>query len=229
MLIPYSILFRSIISPLAICIGTFTAFNFLPVVTRQSVPITCFSGSFRCLKEVTKVELLTTKGKIIVTLFHDSAPLTTGSFIDLVKHGAYNGTPFLRVIRELKPFVVHVGEIESTTTTEVSGYHNVSKSIVKQPRILPMEITLEDKKEPLYGKSVINIENMSRIKSLHNRGTLAMSHSQDSNSVGSPFYIVLRPLPELDGRYTVFGQVIEGMDILDKIEEDDHLIQARVL
>ncbi|HRD41611.1 MAG TPA: peptidylprolyl isomerase, partial [Prochlorococcaceae cyanobacterium AMR_MDS_5431] len=83
--------------------------------------------------------------------------------------------------------------------------------------------------EPLYGKSVVNIENMSRIKNLHNRGTLAMSHYQDSNSISSPFYIVLRPLPELDGRYTVFGQVTEGMDILDKIEESDHLIQARVL
>lgn len=52
---------------------------------------------------------------------------------------------------------------------------------------------------------------------LHLRGTLAMARSQDPNSAGSQFYICLAPLPQLDNKYTVFGQVISGMEVADKI------------
>jgi len=51
----------------------------------------------------------------------------------------------------------------------------------------------------------------------HQRGTLAMARSMEPNSAGSQFYICVAPQPALDGKYTVFGQVIEGMDAVDKI------------
>jgi peptidyl-prolyl cis-trans isomerase B (cyclophilin B) len=46
---------------------------------------------------------------------------------------------------------------------------------------------------------------------------LLISHSQDPNSAGSQFYICLRDLPNLDNNYVVFGKVIKGMDVVDKI------------
>jgi peptidylprolyl isomerase/peptidyl-prolyl cis-trans isomerase B (cyclophilin B) len=51
----------------------------------------------------------------------------------------------------------------------------------------------------------------------HLRGTVAMARSSDPNSAGSQFYICLSPQPQLDGKYTVFGRVIEGMDVVDRI------------
>jgi len=51
----------------------------------------------------------------------------------------------------------------------------------------------------------------------HLRGTLAMARSQDPNSAGSQFYICLAPQPALDGQYTVFGQVLSGMEVVDQI------------
>lgn len=51
----------------------------------------------------------------------------------------------------------------------------------------------------------------------HLRGTLSMARAQDPNSAGSQFFICLRPAPMLDGKYTVFGQVIKGMDAADRI------------
>ena len=51
----------------------------------------------------------------------------------------------------------------------------------------------------------------------HIRGTVAMARSQDPDSAGSQFYICLEPQPDLDGKYTVFGQVIEGLNVLDGI------------
>jgi len=51
----------------------------------------------------------------------------------------------------------------------------------------------------------------------HRRGTLSMARKPDPNSAGSQFFICLKPQPGLDGQYTVFGQVIQGMDVVDKI------------
>lgn len=51
----------------------------------------------------------------------------------------------------------------------------------------------------------------------HLRGSLGMARSQDPNSAGSQFYICLKDLPRLDANYVVFGKVIKGMDVVDKI------------
>ncbi len=55
----------------------------------------------------------------------------------------------------------------------------------------------------------------------HLDGTLAMARSADPDSAGSQFYICLGPQPALDGQYTVFGQVIGGMDVVRAIEVGD--------
>jgi len=53
----------------------------------------------------------------------------------------------------------------------------------------------------------------------HVKGTLSMARSQDVNSAGSQFFICLAPTPNLDGQYTAFGQVVEGMDVVDKFNQ----------
>lgn len=55
----------------------------------------------------------------------------------------------------------------------------------------------------------------------HLRGTVAMARSSLPDSAGSQFYICIAPQPSLDGQYTVFGQVIEGLEVIDKIAVDD--------
>lgn len=51
----------------------------------------------------------------------------------------------------------------------------------------------------------------------HNRGVLSMARSQDPNSAGSQFFIVVKDSHFLDGQYTVFGEVLDGMDVADEI------------
>ncbi|MCK4224345.1 MAG: peptidylprolyl isomerase [candidate division Zixibacteria bacterium] len=53
----------------------------------------------------------------------------------------------------------------------------------------------------------------------HNRGSLAMARSQDPDSAGSQFYFCLKALSNLDGNYVVFGKVVKGMDVVDKIAQ----------
>jgi peptidylprolyl isomerase/peptidyl-prolyl cis-trans isomerase B (cyclophilin B) len=63
----------------------------------------------------------------------------------------------------------------------------------------------------------------------HERGTVAMARSQDQDSAGSQFYICFGPQPHLDGQYTVFGQVTEGMDVVDQIKQGDTMNKVSVL
>lgn len=62
----------------------------------------------------------------------------------------------------------------------------------------------------------------------HLRGTIAMARTGDNvnperKSSGSQFYICLEPAPFLNGQYTLFGGVVEGMDVVDKIKVGDHI------
>jgi cyclophilin family peptidyl-prolyl cis-trans isomerase len=62
----------------------------------------------------------------------------------------------------------------------------------------------------------------------HLEGTVAMARSSDPDSAGSQFYITLAPQPSLDGQYTVFGQVIEGIEVAHKIEQGDVMVKISI-
>ena len=55
----------------------------------------------------------------------------------------------------------------------------------------------------------------------HKRGTLSMARTSDPNSAGSQFFICFADCPMLDNQYTVFGEVVRGMDVVDKITRRD--------
>ena len=63
----------------------------------------------------------------------------------------------------------------------------------------------------------------------HLTGTLAMARSEHPDSAGSQFYICLAPQPGLDGQYTVFGQVVEGMDLVNKIVKGDVMKKVTIV
>ncbi|MFZ2956231.1 MAG: peptidylprolyl isomerase [Candidatus Ozemobacteraceae bacterium] len=57
----------------------------------------------------------------------------------------------------------------------------------------------------------------------HEKGTLAMARSEDPNSAGSQFYICLDRIPHLDNSYTVFGKVVKGLDVPEKVKQGDKM------
>ncbi len=60
-------------------------------------------------------------------------------------------------------------------------------------------------------------ESAGRLK--HKRGSIAMARSQDKDSAGSQFYICANDIPDLDGEYAVFGEVVSGMQVVDTINQ----------
>jgi peptidylprolyl isomerase/peptidyl-prolyl cis-trans isomerase B (cyclophilin B) len=65
-------------------------------------------------------------------------------------------------------------------------------------------------------------------KQKHVRGTVAMARSQDPDSAGSQFYICYGSTPHLDGQYTVFGHVVSGMELVDRIKQGDRMTSVAI-
>ncbi len=62
----------------------------------------------------------------------------------------------------------------------------------------------------------------------HVEGALGMARARDPNSGSCQFYITLKPTPHLDGNYTVFGRVIEGMDVVKKLRQGDKILHIDI-
>jgi peptidyl-prolyl cis-trans isomerase B (cyclophilin B) len=126
-------------------------------------------------------------GKINVSLWPDLAPKTVANFDKLVKEGAYNGTAFHRVI---PGFMIQGGDPNSKDKPKNTWGMG----------------------DPALAKVPAEFSDVP-----HKRGILSMARSQDINSASSQFFICHGDATFLDNQYTVFGQVNDGMDVVDKI------------
>lgn len=134
------------------------------------------------------VKLQTTEGDIRIELNAEKAPRTVANFLQYVKSGHFNGVVFHRVI---DGFMIQTG-----------GYDAKLKQRPTKPPI-PLE----------------SHNGLSNV-----RGSIAMARTADPNSATSQFFINVADNSRLDGEpedrasgYAVFGQVVEGMDVVDKI------------
>lgn len=138
-----------------------------------------------------QVAVVETKlGRITIELDPLAAPLTVANFEKLVGEGYYNGTTFHRVIPD---FMIQGGDPNSKG---------------------------EDR--AIYGKGGPDYTLQAEIKLKHKRGSVAMARLPNNvnplkSSNGSQFYICVIDCPFLDGEYTVFGKVISGMEVVDRI------------
>ncbi|MGD1837146.1 MAG: peptidylprolyl isomerase [Nitrososphaeraceae archaeon] len=130
----------------------------------------------------------TSQGNITIEFFPNAAPKHVSNFLNLAEEGFYDGTIFHRIIKE---FMIQGGDPNSKTESnrQIWGTGGPNHTIDAEFNDIP-----------------------------HERGILSMARSSDPNSAGSQFFIVTKDSRFLDNQYTVFGKVIEGMDIVDKIE-----------
>ena len=184
----------------------------------------CSSVSLPCLNSKEYVLLITNKGKIKLELYGKSAPITVGNFIDYVEKGAYDKTVFNRVIRKPYPFIIRGGD-----NSLIKGENKFIDQKLGKVRYIPLEIKLKKNNLPTYGKEIDISNQKNNIELKHKKAYLSMARSKSVNSASSQFYISLRSLPELDGRFAVFGKVISGMNIVELIQEEDFIVEAKRL
>ena len=199
---------------------------------QASAPQGCDQANTPCLKGNATVLLTTSRGSVTLELDGDAAPVTAGNFVDLVRRGVYDGTVFHRVVREPVPFVVQGGDPASkdpSTPRSAYGTGSFIDPTTAQARYIPLEVKFTNEAQPRYSRVTSNPSDLLKIQLPHDRGALAMARSQAPDSASAQFYIALKPLPELDGRYAVFGRVVKGMDVVDAIQADDRINKAELL
>lgn len=171
-------------------------------------------------------------GQIVMELDGTIAPVTAGNFVDLVERGVYDGVVFHRVIKAPEPFVAQGGDPQSTdpsVSPQLYGTGGFIDPETGEQRYIPLEIQPQGADEPIYGQTFEAAGIAVPPELNHARGAVAMARSQLPDSASAQFYIALADLPFLDGSYAVFGQVIEGMDVVDGIEQGDVVESATVV
>ena len=135
-------------------------------------------------------------GDVKIELFEDVAPNHVKRIKDLANAGKYNNVVFHRVI---DGFMAQTGDVKFGNSDNAD---------------------FDLRRAGMGGSDLPDLK--QEFNSLpHDRGTLSMARSSDPDSANSQFFICFKPAPFLDRQYTVFGKVIEGMEIIDKIKRGD--------
>ena len=146
----------------------------------------------------------TEKGDMKAELYTEETPGTVANFVELANHNFYDGLTFHRVI----PGFVIQGGCPNT-------------------RDLDTDQGIAAAGNPFAGLGTggpgycIKEEYSTNPNNHHADGALAMARSQNPDSAGSQFYLCLGAQPMLDSGYTVFGQTIEGMDVIAQLRVGD--------
>ncbi|MEY2439185.1 MAG: peptidyl-prolyl cis-trans isomerase [Verrucomicrobiota bacterium] len=131
----------------------------------------------------------TTEGDMIIQFWTDAAPNTIENFKKLARSGFYNGTIFHRII---KGFMIQGGDPYSKDPAKEKQYGDGGPGYT-----IKGEFNNHD----------------------HVRGVISMARDPNPDSAGSQFFICLGSIPRLDRKYTTFGKLIKGDDVLGRIGE----------
>ena len=196
---------------------------------KYSITEFCLVIQATCIHEKTKIKVVTNKGNIVFELNGKSAPVTSGNFLKLMDKGFYENTEFKTVIKSPLPFIVQIGDPFKKMNNKKTNLSNITKIYKKKSMIafIPLEIKLTYEDFPRYNNILKKYDELSNIELPHKRGSISMARTESLGSASYKFYISLRDLPELDGRYAVFGKIINGMNIIDSIEEGDYIINMK--
>ena len=181
------------------------------------------------LKGRAKVKLETTQGPLAIVVDGYSAPVNAGNFVDLVQRGFYDGLPFSGagdnfVLQTGDPIGPEAGFIDPKT---------------KEYRAIPLEILVKGEELPFYGETLEELGFYLPELALpfNAYGAVALARPDTEANGGSSQFFFFKFDGELtppgfnlmDGRYSVFGYLVEGKDTLDKLTNEDKVISAKVV
>ena len=146
--------------------------------------------------------LETNKGNIVVELLSDLAPKHCDRILQLSKDKFYDDVVFHRVI---EGFMAQTGD----------GQYGSMKNGLQVDSAGMGGSDLPDLEAEFNSESFV-------------RGTVGMARAQNPNSANSQFFIMLEDSPHLNNQYTVWGKVVKGMDVVDKIKKGDQLDNGKV-
>jgi len=180
------------------------------------------------LKGRATVEFQTNKGTMTAVIDGYSAPVTGGNFVDLVQRGFYDNMEFIRAEDN---YVLQTGDPAGPE----EGFNDPETG---EYRAVPLEILVKGESTPIYGNTLeeLGMYLEEPVLPFSAFGTLGMARpNNDANGGSSQFFFFLfepeltpAGLNLLDGRYAVFGYVVENKELLDTLGQGDRIERATV-
>ena len=142
--------------------------------------------------------------------------MTVANFISKVKSNIYVNKNFYKIIIFSNNKLIHNG------LNKVNDFGQINIKDSENFDSIPLEIKLKNK-EPIYETSIINPLEIKNLRHKFEKGSLSMVKINKKRSSSTEFFFSLNNFPEFDGRYSIFGRVLDGSEILEKIDKNDFI------
>ena len=178
----------------------------------------CQKLKFNCIQSNKVVYFKTTKGDFEVKLFGKDNPVTVSNFLENINNDIYLNQKFYKIIIYPQIRFIH-GGVNPENKLHIERKKNLNKI---SPSI-PLEIKFKEEIKPRYNYQIKNPNETENLVNTFESGSIAMVKNGKNMSSSTEFFFVTSKIPELDGRYSIFGKIIKGLDVLKKIMSEDYI------
>jgi len=183
----------------------------------------CQKLKFSCVKNNKIAIFKTSKGNFEVKLFGKDNPVTVSNFIENIENNIYENQKFYKILNYPQLKIVHNG------LNPKNAFHIArDKQINKISPFIPLEIKFKEEIKPRYNYQIKNPSEIESLVNVFESGSIAMVKSGKNNSSSTEFFFVTNSIQELDGRYSIFGKIIKGLDVLEKINKEDFIKEVKI-
>ena len=183
----------------------------------------CQKLRFSCIQSNKIVNFKTTKGDFKVELFGKDNPVTVSNFLENIDNDIYVNQKFYKIIIYPQIKFIHGGvNLKNKLSFEQNQNLNKTSSSI------PLEIKFKEESKPRYNYQIKNPNETENLVNTFESGSIAMVKRGKSKSSSTDFFFVTSKIPELDGRYSIFGKIIKGLDILKKINKEDYIKAVQI-
>ena len=184
----------------------------------------CQKLRFSCIQSNKIVNFKTTKGDFEVELFGKDNPVTVSNFLENINNDIYENQKFYKIIIYPQIKFIHGG-----VNAKNKLYFERNQNLNKTSPSIPLEIKFKEESKPRYNYQIKNPNESENLVNTFENGSIAMVKSGKNKSSSTEFFFVTTNIPELDGRYSIFGKIIKGLDVLKKINKGDFIKAVQVI
>ena len=178
----------------------------------------CLKLKLKCIQDDKIALFKTSKGDLEVKLFGKENPVTVSNFLENIDNNIYKNKKFYKIISYPQLKFIHGG-----VNPENKFYFEQSQTLNKISPLIPLEIKFKEENKPRYNYQIKNPDETEYLVNTFESGSIAMVKMGKDKSSSTEFFFVTTKIPELDGRYSIFGKVIKGLDVLGKINKEDYI------
>jgi len=183
----------------------------------------CQKLKFSCIQSNKLVNFKTSKGNFEVDLFGKDNPVTVSNFLQNIENNIYANQKFYKIIDYPQIRFIHGG-----VNPENEFYVERNQTLNKTSPVIPLEIKFKEEIKPRYNYQIKNPSETVNLVNTFESGSIAMVKSGKNKSSSTEFFFVTTKIPELDGRYSIFGKIIKGLDVLEKINKEDYIKAVQI-